>query len=148
MKHTREDCKFSHFFKYLYHFHLLFYRSAVLFFPIKKKKLLTEVNAVNIPWNTRQYINTSHISSMYSMYFFFQIIVSNTDCKSYYMLFVWEWKKYNMLYDLKHHHLVADIFHWMWIPSWMFKGGSLCFRLLIYNPWILVPCKCLIQLEC
>lgn len=34
----------------------------------------------------------------------------------------------------------------MWIPSWMFKGGG--FRLSIYNPWILVPHNCNIQLEC
>lgn len=30
-----------------------------------------------IPWNTRQYINTSHISFMYAMYFFFQTIILN-----------------------------------------------------------------------
>lgn len=75
MKHTCEDCRFSYFFKCLYHFRLLFYRKWCSIFPYQKNFL--QVNAVNIRWNTRQYINTSRISSMFSRYFFFQIIVSN-----------------------------------------------------------------------
>lgn len=51
----------------------------MLFCISLSEKLSTKVNAVNIPWNTRQYINTSHIPFMYARYFFFQTIVLNID---------------------------------------------------------------------
>lgn len=83
---------------------------------------------------------------MYAVYFFFKTIVLNTDSVNLICSF-YENKK-DMLYNLKLYHLVADIFHWMWIPSWMFKGGSFCFRLPIYNHWILLPHDYFVQLEC
>lgn len=64
-----------------------------LFYISLSKESLRQANAINIPWDRRQCINTSQISFMYTMCFSFQTIdTKNSLCKSHYMLFVSEWK--------------------------------------------------------
>jgi len=69
----------------------------MLFYISLSKEFLRKVYAINIPLDSRQYINTSHISCMYTMCFFFETIATkNLLCKSHYMLFVSERKKYTV----------------------------------------------------
>lgn len=85
----------------------------MLFCISLSEKLLTKVYAINIPCSKRQYINTSHISFIYGMYFFFQTVVLNIDSVNLIICCLYENEKHDMLYNLKLHYLVADIFHWM-----------------------------------
>lgn len=47
------------------------------------------------------------------MYFFFQTVVLNIDSVNLIICCLYENEKHDMLYNLKLHYLVADIFHWM-----------------------------------
>lgn len=53
-----------------YNIYIYSFLEMLLYISLSKK-LLTKVNDINIPWNTIEYIDTSHISLMYAMYFFF-----------------------------------------------------------------------------